>query len=98
METLNYDGQDVPIIGTVIADDKEYVFHFTGTLCWFPGEPWCGFATTTFGDSGMDYTQTVKAFEQIAQDEWKCRDEQKEIVCSRRDFEAVKSWGKIEFN
>lgn len=97
MDTVNWNGKEIPVVGTVICDDKEYVFKFSGTLCWYPSEPWNGFSTTTFGDSGMNYEQTVKAFEQIAQDEWNRRDEQKEIVCSHCDFESVKHWGQIKF-
>jgi hypothetical protein len=96
VDDISFEGQDVPFVGTIAADNETYTIHFVGTLCWYPGAPWQGIATTAMGDSGMSFEETKAALQKLAQDDWHAREAERDIVCSARDFQSIRAWGRIE--
>ena len=95
MDNVNFNGQKIPIAGTITANNATYVIRLAGTLCWYPGRGWHEFRTTAMGDSEMSFAETKSALQSLAQDDWS--EHEGDIICSARDFHTVHAWGKIEF-
>lgn len=95
MASVNYQGQDVPIVGTIGDNDcNTYVIETGGNLFAFvlSGKTWHGLETTSaIVTKFKSRAEATKLLEAVATTPWHINDEDS-ISCTLDDLRAAEAW------